>query len=77
MREARKVMVYEYVHCPFCGDTYITLKTESFNYKAGFWGAIFLNVFGILFFGFLCRKRTECYCHNCGSRFTYYENERA
>ena len=31
MSEARKVMVYEYVHCPFCGDTDITLSTETFN----------------------------------------------
>ena len=40
MSETRKIMVYEYVHCPFCGDTQITLTRESFNYKAGFWGAL-------------------------------------
>lgn len=58
------VMVYEYIHCPFCGDTHITLTKESFNYKAGFWGAVFMHAFGAIFFGLLCRKRTECHCHN-------------
>ncbi len=75
MSEARKIMVYEYPHCPFCGDTHITLTTESFNYKAGFWGGFFLHWVGGLLFGLLCRKRTECYCHNCGSIFSYYDNE--
>lgn len=75
MSEARKVMVYEYVHCPFCGETDITLETESFNYKAGFWGGFFLHWVGGLLFGLLCRKRTECHCHNCGSIFSYYDNE--
>lgn len=70
-----KVMVYEHIHCPFCGDTHITLTTESFNYKAGFWGAVFLHAFGALIFGFLCRKRTECHCHHCGSWLSYYEEE--
>lgn len=71
----KKVMVYEYIHCPFCGDGSITQSTESFNYKAGFWGGIFMNALGILLFGFLCRKRTECHCCNCGSSFSYYDEE--
>ena len=65
----------EHIHCPFCGGTNLTLTTESFNYKAGFWGCIFLRIIGALLFGLLCRKRTECYCHNCGSRFSFYEKE--
>lgn len=69
------VLVYEDIHCPFCGDTHITLTTETFNFKAGFWGAVFLHGLGALLFGFLCRKRTECHCHNCGSWFSYYEEE--
>lgn len=77
MSDTQRVMVYEYVHCPFCGETDITLTTETFNYKAGFWGGFFLHWLGGLLFGFLCRKRTECFCHNCGSRFSYYEEERA
>ena len=77
MSEARKVMVYEYVHCPFCGDTDITLSTETFNFKAGFWGGFFMHAIGALIFGFLCRKRTECHCNNCGSRFSYYDEETA
>lgn len=75
MSEARKVMAYEYVHCPFCGSTDITETKEGYNYKAGFWGLIFLNAFGLLLFGFLCRKRTICHCNECGSRFSYYDEE--
>ena len=77
MKEARRVMVHEIVHCPFCGETEITLRKESFNYKAGFWGGFFLHLLGMLIFGLLCRKRTIAHCHNCGSEFSYYEEERA
>ena len=77
MKEIRKVQVYDYVHCPFCGEAEITLSEESFNYKAGFWGGIFLHLLGALLFGLLCRKRIICHCHNCGSKFSYYEEERA
>ena len=75
MSEARKVRIYEELHCPFCGSTYIDYKNESFNYKAAFWAVLFLHVWGLLF-GFFCRKRTECYCQDCGSQFSYYEEER-
>jgi len=75
MSEARKIMVYEYTHCPFCGSTDITHTKETYNYKAGFWGLIFLNALGMFLFGFLCRKRTICHCHECGSLFSYYDEE--
>lgn len=64
--------MYEYIHCPFCGSTNIHCSKESFNHRAAFWGAIFLHLWGILF-GFLCRKRTICHCHECGNEFSYYE----
>lgn len=75
MSEPRKVQVYEELHCPFCGSTEIIPSKENFNYKAGFWGVIFLHVFGLLIFGFGCRKRIECDCQYCGSRFSFYKNE--
>ena len=64
--------MYEELHCPFCGSTEISVSTETYNYKAGFWGLIFLNAIGMLLFGFLCRKRNECFCHHCGNEFSYY-----
>lgn len=64
--------MYEELHCPFCGSTDIYTSTETYNYKAGFWGLIFLNIFGALLFGFLCRKRTECHCNECSNEFSFY-----
>ncbi len=75
MSDTQKVMVYEYVHCPFCGETDLMYATETFNYKAGFWGAIFLHWIGGLIFGFLGHKRIECLCNNCGGQFSFTEDE--
>lgn len=57
--------------CPFCGNPIINYRKESFNYKAAFWAALFLSLWGILF-GFFCRKRTICYCKNCRNEFSFY-----
>ena len=64
--------MYEDIHCPFCGSTDIFYYGESFNYKAAFWGGIFLHIIGALIFGFACRKRTECLCNECGEKFSFY-----
>jgi hypothetical protein len=64
--------MYEEIHCPFCGGTNITCSKEGFNFKAAFWGALFLSLWGILF-GVFCRKRTKCKCSDCGREFSYYE----
>lgn len=64
--------MYEDLHCPFCGSTDIYDSREFFNYKAAFWGIIFLHAFG-LFFGFFCRKRTNCRCSECGGEFSFYD----
>lgn len=66
-------MNYENLQCPYCGGTHFYLTSESFNYKAAFWAGIFLNIIGILLFGFLCRKRTICHCKECGNEFSFYE----
>lgn len=66
--------LYDELHCPYCGSTDIYTSTEIFNYKAGFWGGFFLH-FGILLFGFLCRKRTKCYCNRCGGEFSFYKSK--
>ena len=42
--------MYEELHCPFCGSTEISVNKETYNYKAGFWGLIFLNAIGMLLF---------------------------
>ncbi len=64
--------MYHYIHCPFCGSENVRKEKESFNYKAAFWGTLFLSLWGILF-GFFCRKRTECHCNECGNDFSFYE----
>jgi len=63
--------MYDELHCPFCGSTDIYDSQESYNYKAAFWGVVFLHAFGILF-GWFCRKRTECHCNDCGNEFSFY-----
>lgn len=74
MEEPREneYIIYEEVHCPFCGSTDIDGSSESFNFKAAFWGTLFLSIWGVVF-GWLCRKRTNCYCHRCGREFSFYE----
>lgn len=67
--------LYDELHCPYCGSTDIDTSTETFNYKAGFWGGFFLHFFGILLFGFLCRKRIKCYCNRCGGEFSFYKSK--
>ena len=63
--------MYEVLHCPFCGSTDISEREESFNYKAAFWAALFIHIWGVLF-GFFCRKRTICTCNECGNEFSFY-----
>lgn len=75
MGGTRIVQVYEELHCPFCGSTEIYCEEEDYNYKAGFWGGVFLNLIGALLCGFFCRKRTIAHCNYCGSNFSYYEEE--
>lgn len=76
MEKPKLVMVYEDIHCPFCGSTDVSQTNESFNYKSGFWGLFFLSWIGALIFGFLCRTRIECICHECGGKFSFYDKER-
>jgi len=66
------VEMYELIHCPFCGSTDIEERREGFNYKAAFWGLLFIHAFGILF-GWFCRKRSICTCHECNNKFEYFE----
>ena len=67
--------MYNELHCPFCGSTDICSWKEGFNHRAAFWGMFFMHLFGGIFFGLLCRKRTICECQDCGSRFSYYNEE--
>lgn len=64
--------IYDEIHCPFCGSTKIYYRKEGFNYKAAFWGTLFLSLWGLLF-GIFCRKRMKCECMDCGGEFSYYE----
>ena len=66
------MMLYEYVHCPFCGSSDVENRREKFNYKAAFWAILFLPLWGLLF-GAFCRKRTICHCNNCDNEFSFYE----
>ena len=63
--------LYDELHCPFCGSTDIIDWKEEFNYKAAFWGALFLPLWGILF-GWFCRRRTMCHCNECDNEFSFY-----
>ena len=66
-----RVSMFEHIHCPFCGSVNISGDKESFNYKAAFWGTLFLSIWGLLF-GFFCRKRTVGHCDDCGGDFLIY-----
>ena len=52
-------------HCPKCGSTNIKLYRKGYNYKVGFWGAIF-GVRGAGYAGGFDANNTCCRCMNCG-----------
>ncbi len=52
-------------HCPKCGSTNIKLYRKGYNYKTGFWGAIF-GVRGAGYAGGFDANHTCCRCMNCG-----------
>lgn len=53
-------------HCPKCGSTNIKLYRKGYNYKVGFWGAIF-GVRGAGYAGGFDANNTCCRCMNCGN----------
>lgn len=67
-------VTYDELHCPFCGSTDIQDYQESYNYKAAFWGIVFIHAIGIIL-GWLCRKRTICHCNQCGGEFSFYKEQ--
>ena len=52
-------------HCPKCGSTNIKLYRKGYNYKVGFWGAIF-GVRGAGYAGGFDANHTCCRCMDCG-----------
>ena len=52
-------------HCPNCGSTNIKLYRKGYNYKVGFWGAIF-GVRGAGYAGGFDANKTCCRCMDCG-----------
>lgn len=53
-------------HCPKCGSDNIKLYRKGYNYKVGFWGAIF-GVRGAGYAGGFDANNTCCRCMNCGN----------
>ena len=53
-------------HCPKCGGTNIKLYRKGYNYKVGFWGAIF-GVRGAGYAGGFDANNTCCRCMDCGN----------
>lgn len=51
--------------CPHCGSHNIKLYRKGYNYKVGFWGAIF-GVRGAGYAGGFDANNTCCRCMNCG-----------
>lgn len=52
-------------HCPKCGSHNIKLYRKGYNYKIGFWGAIF-GVRGAGYAGGFDANNTCCRCMDCG-----------
>ena len=52
-------------HCPHCGSRNIKHYRKGYNYKVGFWGAIF-GVRGAGYAGGFDANHTCCRCMNCG-----------
>lgn len=52
-------------HCPKCGSHNIKLYRKGYNYKVGFWGAIF-GVKGAGYAGGFDANNTRCRCMDCG-----------
>ena len=52
-------------HCPKCGSTNIKIYRKGYNYKVGFWGAIF-GVRGAGYAGGFDANNACCRCMNCG-----------
>lgn len=52
--------------CPSCGSHNIKLYRKGYNYKIGFWGAIF-GVRGAGYAGGFDANHTCCRCMNCGN----------
>lgn len=52
-------------HCPVCGSHNIKLYRKGYNYKIGFWGAIF-GVKGAGYAGGFDANNTCCRCMDCG-----------
>jgi hypothetical protein len=53
-------------HCPKCGSHNIKLYRKGYNYKVGFWGAIF-GVRGAGYAGGFGANNTCCRCMDCGN----------
>lgn len=52
-------------HCPKCGSHNIKLYRKGYNYKIGFWGAIF-GIRGAGYAGGFDANNTCCRCMDCG-----------
>ena len=52
--------------CPVCGSHNIKIYRKGYNYKVGFWGAIF-GVKGAGYAGGFGANNTCCRCMNCGN----------
>ena len=51
--------------CPYCGSHDIKVYRKGYNYKIGFWGAIF-GVRGSGYAGGFDANKTCCHCMDCG-----------
>ena len=52
-------------HCPKCGSQNLKLYRKGYNYRVGFWGAIF-GVRGAGYAGGFDANNTCCRCMSCG-----------
>ena len=53
-------------HCPKCGSHNIKIYRKGYNYKVGFWGAIF-GVRGAGYVGGFDANNACCRCMSCGN----------
>ena len=66
----KKLIMEQFYHdpasvCPKCGSHNIKLYRKGYNYKVGFWGAIF-GVRGAGYAGGFDANKACCRCMNCG-----------
>lgn len=55
--------------CPRCGGKDITIYRRGYDWKKGFWYRMF-NVKGGSYIAGMDSNKTECFCHECGKKWS-------